>query len=55
MRQKQPVRVVAAGGLDHPIARALDNRERDLAHVAIVLDDKNGFYRFDHLLSTSDL
>ena len=53
IRQQQPVRVITAGGLEDPVAGALDHGERDLAHVAIVIDDKNGFYRLDHLPSTN--
>jgi len=54
MCQQQLVRIIAARGLKDPIAGSLEHRERHFAHVAIVLDDKDGFCRLDHLLSTHD-
>jgi hypothetical protein len=44
---------VATRRLDDAIPRRLDHGERDLTHLAIVVNDKDCPSRFDHLPNTS--
>ena len=53
MGHEQQMGVVAARRLKHAVARVLEHRERELAHQAIILDNKHGLARFGHLPTTS--
>ncbi len=48
VRQQHPMRVVSRCCLDHPVSFAFKDGERDLAHIAVVFNDKNGCGRRTH-------
>jgi hypothetical protein len=49
VRQQEAIGIIAAHRLEDAVTCRLDYGKRDLAHIAIVVDDKNGFFRLCHL------
>ncbi len=49
MRQQEAIGIIPVRRLEHLVSLLFEHGERDLAHVAIVVDEKNGLCPFGHL------